>query len=159
MTSTSARRTLLFAFATAALSCVLYFGYRDVSRVETGENVSRVRWLPKAACNVSYYRSYLNTAYEFDISEPDFVAWSRWTLTEIDLPVTIVRYTFFTRPYPTLPDDPTIEEFEVHRQMLSERGATVAKGLFHTECAPDGGGVWVAYDRTKQRAYFRSAPR
>lgn len=44
---------------------------------EAGEDASRVDWLPESAARICWYRSYLNTAVEFDMPEEDFLAWAR----------------------------------------------------------------------------------
>jgi len=75
---------------TALIAVAIWFvrgAYLGFTQVETGESVASVDWLPKSASNVSYYRSYMNTAYEFDIDEAGFLKWSRWEVAEITEPV------------------------------------------------------------------------
>lgn len=71
---------------------------RSLLHVETAENVARVHWLPTSASNVSYYKSYSFTAYEFDIPERDFRAWSYWEVRPIGKPIEVARYNRM-RPY------------------------------------------------------------
>lgn len=130
-----------------------------LTRVETGENVESVDWLPTSATNVSFYRSYSFTAYEFDIPESDFVDWARWNLKPISKPVSVVRYCYSSADV-TEPDaSATQAEWDAFEQRYDARRATVADGLYYVNEQPDGGGVWVAYDRKQGRAYFHTALR
>jgi hypothetical protein len=129
--------------------------YIDLTYVETGENVEYVKWLPKSASNVSYYRSYSFTAYEFDISEADFLAWSFWKMQPITKPVSVIRYSYTNHP-PYLSQTPTSEELE---QWYSQCHATVSNGWWYERRQSNGGGVSVAYDRKKGRAFVQTSPR
>ena len=116
--------------------------YRFLSHREVGENELSVKWLPKTATNVSYFRSYGFTAYEFDISESDFVKWSSWQLSPIERPVTVFRYCH---------GNPAVA--------FDSKRAIVVNGLTYSYRYHNHGGVIVAYDRTKGRAFYWSAPR
>ncbi len=155
----SLRRLLIF---TALIAFAIWFFrsvYIGLTQIETAESVASVDWLPDSATNVSYYRSYLNTAYEFDIDESEFRKWSRWDITEITEPVQMSRYLAFSKPRPQEPVNPTEEEQIAFTSENHERGITIRNGLYYGHTQRNGGGVWVAYDRQTGRAYFRSAPR
>lgn len=70
-----------------AIAAVLgsYLSYVMMFQYELGENVRRVDWLPPTATRVCWYRSYLNTAVEFDMPEEDFLAW-------VKKPETVEKY-------------------------------------------------------------------
>lgn len=136
-----------------------YGAYRGFTDIESGESQASVDWLPEDATNVSFYRSYLNTAYEFDISEQGFRDWSHWELEEISEPVGFSRYLTFSTPRPQEPDSPTRAEIEALALEYSKRGVTIRNGLYYGYLQDNGGGVWVGYDRESGRAYFQSAPR
>jgi hypothetical protein len=153
-------RSLLICTALFALGVwFVRSAYLGFTQVETGEAVRSVDWLPEAASNVSYFRSYLNTAYEFDIDEAGFREWAWWELAEISEPVRLSRYLAFSTPHPVEPTNPTKEEWEAFAVENDRRGITIVDGLYYGEQLDNGGGVWVAYDRRLGRAYFQSAPR
>jgi hypothetical protein len=128
--------------------------YTGNTHTHTGESLPSVNWLPKSASNVSYYRSYINTAYEFDIDEAGFREWSRWVLSEIKKPVTISRYLDFSTPRPQKPLNQTQEEAAHWLLECSDRKVTIRDGLYYRH----GGGFWVAYDRKHGRAYYHCSP-
>lgn len=132
----------------------------DFSRVEEGENVRSVNWLPGSASNVSFFKSYLYTAYEFDIPEPEFIKWSGWKLTTITQPVHVSRYCFFkVNTLPSPAPNATNEEWEAFEKTRSTAIATITNGLYFEYLHGNGGGVRVAYDRDRGRAFFWSSPR
>ena len=153
------KKRILLLSATAFAIWFFYGAYRGLTDIETGESLETVDWLPEEATNVSFYRSYMNTAYEFDISEQGFRDWSRWELEEITEPVQIPRYLAYSTPLPKEPTDPTREEIEELALEYSKRGVTIKNGLYYGYLQNNGGGVWVGYDRGAGRAYYKSAPR
>lgn len=153
------QKRILVISAIAFAVWFFYGAYRGFTDIETGESLASVDWLPEDATNVSFYRSYLNTAYEFDISERGFRDWSRWELEEITEPVRIPRYLAYSTPPPQEPRDPTIDEIEAFALEYSKRGATIKNGLYYGYLQDNGGGIWVGYDRESGRAYYKSAPR
>ena len=61
---------------------------------EIGEHVDHVNWLPPTASDICYFKTYSNTAYEFNIPENDFMNWAaKIKLSEIHDPFQIERYT------------------------------------------------------------------
>jgi hypothetical protein len=130
--------------------------FHALTRFETAENVARVDWLPQTASNVSYYRSYNYTAYEFDMSEAEFRKWMWLDVQPITRPVKVRRYSLIasSRAYPGA--NPAAGEYEAWEAM---REATVTDGLYHEHRRDDGGGVCVAYDRAKGRVFYQSNPR
>lgn len=164
------RRKTILALVAAVLAVVLLLwgAYRGFTEVTSGEHLETVDWLPSEASDVSYYRSYLFTAYEFDISEEGFLKWaSDWEVKPVQAPYTIRRYSSALNrlPYPGDRDrrmsDPTdVEEFsEAMRAWEAEQRATITTGYWYERVQRNGGGVWVAYDRDRKRAYYVSTPR
>ena len=153
----SLRRLLVVVTVIACAIGFLRAAFVHFTHYETAENLARVDWLPESASNVSYYKSYNFTAYEFNIPEPDFKQWAWWDLEEIKDPVKVDRYTFFAkRRLPMGPDATPSRQLE---QEYESRSAEVAHGLFYEYRSSSSGGVSVAYDRVKGRAYFQSNPR
>ena len=142
-------------FVVTVIACVIGFlraAYVHFSHFETAENLAHVDWLPESASNVSYYKSYSFTAYEFDISESDFKRWARWNLEEIKEPVTVDRYPLLTKrglAQNPNPADPYLREFDQEYENCS---AQVSRGLFHEHRRSNGGGVSVAFNRDTGRA-------
>ncbi len=136
------------AFIAGAVHGVLRPGYTYA------ENVGGVAWLPAEARNISYYRSYSYTAYEFDISEEGFRDWAgykRWRLSAIEDPVTVLRYNW--------PIIKSPENFEGIAPAGTDGKVTIESGLIHHTDLGAGGGIWVAYDTDAGRAYYQSKPR
>lgn len=155
----SLRRLLLF---TALIACATWFvrsAYLGLTQIDTAESVASVDWLPVSATNVSYYRSYMNTAYEFDIDEAGFRDWSRWDVAEITAPVGLSRYLAFSTPPPPEPLNATEEEQTAFLNAYYKRSVKISNGLYYGHSQSNGGGVWVGYDRRTGRAYYQSAPR
>lgn len=123
---------------------------------DRGENVASVSWLPATASNVSYYRSYLFTVYEFDISEVEFVRWSKWPVSEISEPIEVTRYNCFDTP--DFGPNPNPAQRRVINEAIDQSSAKVANGLYYLDIADDGGGIHLAFDRDKGRAYFMRSP-
>ena len=153
------KKRLLIVLAFVCAIWFVYSAYRGFTETETGELLARVDWLPEEATNVSFYRSYLNTAYEFDISERRFREWSRWKLEEIVDPVHVPRYLAFSTPIPQEPDNASNAEMDALAMEYAKRGVTIRDGLYYRYMQDNGGGVWVSYDRRSGRGYFYAAPR
>jgi hypothetical protein len=98
-----------------------------------------VDWLPADATNISYYRSYSWTAYEFDIPQPAFLRWAGpWSPKPLRTPMSIPRFSYFS----------------------DHRSVEVAVGFgYASPMASNGGRILVAYDTASGRAYFQSNPR
>ncbi len=111
---------------------------------ESGENKSHVDWLPTSASNISYFKTYSYTAYEFNISEEDFIAWTdEENLIEISNPISIERFNFHETYFPS-----------------AENTTTVSNGLWwETPPRGNGGGTRIAFDRDTRTAYFQDNPR
>jgi hypothetical protein len=155
----SLKRLLIVVTVIACGIGFLRAAYVHFTHFEAGEDLSSVDWLPKSASRVSYYKSYGFTAYEFDISESDFKKWSRWDVNEIGEPVTVLRYTYFARRLPPLDPNPSQSELDRANEHYMTSYAEVYRGLFHEHRRSNGGGVTLAYDRVRGRAYFQSNPR
>src|SRR5687768_14859438 len=93
---TAMKRFLLIAVLLTGLALLAWTTYRGFTDVESGEHVARVSWLPESATDVSFFRSYSWTAYEFTIPEQDFLRWAAdkgWDVKENKgEPRTIARY-------------------------------------------------------------------
>jgi hypothetical protein len=144
---------------------VLHSAYRGFTRVEKGKHLKTVGWLPVEAPDVCFYRSYSFTAYEFDISEKGFLEWaSRWEVKPITRPFEIRRYSGrLARARDLLSSRPADEDLNAYERRAGEwqslRCATIANGYCYEDKHSDGGGTWVAYDRSRGRAYYQSMPR
>ena len=115
------KRLLLFVAVVAFVVWFLHGAYVGLTHVETGENVPSVKWLPDVASNVSFYKSYSFTSYEFDIPELEFVKWSRWELSPIDEPVSIARYCFFSVDVPDPGPNGTAEDWQAFETAYASR--------------------------------------
>lgn len=134
-------------------------GYHAFTKVESGENLPSVSWLPKSATNVSYYKSYSFTAYEFEIPEADFVKWRGWKLKPIDKTVSVPRYCRMTAKLPLVGPNPTEAELCREAEAYAARSAWVADGLYYEYRQQNGGGTIVAYNRNLQKAFVWTQPR
>lgn len=139
-------RRLFLVVTVAGIALGLICGFvRSLTYIDQGEHVNKVSWLPTQATNVAYYRSYVFTAFEFDIPEADFRYWARqWDVQPITRPQTILRYSFYAH----VTHDPA------HPQH-----ARLHDGLYYEHRQSNGGGVAVGYDRELGRAYFCTTPR
>lgn len=147
-----------------------YGAYRGFTDVEIGENVPRVPWLPDSASNVSFYRSYPFTAYEFDIPEQDFLEWAEdhgWDVRRIkDEEKAIYRHHFGGGRL-KYPDEPPADATEAQEQRwlraVEEYAEAFQKkidnGYYYRYEQSNGGGITVGYDLDTGRAYFQSSPR
>ena len=156
----------------AVVACLAFFfwsAYKAFTEVESGEHVARVSWLPESATDVSFYRSYSFTAYEFTIPEQNFLHWAKgWEVARIvGEPRSISRYHRGLNDVP-YPDDPapgehSKEVWSKYETALAQyREANVkhiANGYYYEIRQSDGGGMAVGYDKEIGRAYFQSAPR
>lgn len=119
---------------------------------DQGENVMSVDWLPPEATNISYYRSYEFTAYEFTISESGFRDWALskgYSLSTItDQTKNIRRYLF------------ALHHTEPDRNIdYEDTRLEIRKGLFYETVQRNGGGYLVVYDTESSRVYFKHTPR
>ena len=152
------RTTILIVIAALVFNpvtlLVVFFGGVHYSNTHPaiGENVQSVSWLPSGAKNISYYKTYSWTAYEFDIDEVTFWSWAaKWQLKEIEEPRKIERHSYwnFIKTYHS-------EDWstEVQKHIALVRG-----GLYDCVSWDNGGGYKVVFDREHRRAYFQSNPR
>jgi hypothetical protein len=144
----------LIVAAFTLLATLLVFGaYRGCTDVEIVEHARQApRWLPDAASNVSYYRSYLFTAAEFDISEKEFLQWAEkrgWPLSPVRDTVRIRRYMERTITRKSHPTPKEIAEYDA----LTEKA--ISHGYFFELRHKNGGGVRLAYDLDTGRGYFQ----
>ena len=121
-----------------------------------GENVKSVKWLPSDAKNISYYKTYLWTAFEFDIPEQSFSKWinKKWTMKPVEKEHLIERACLRNGSHKTCScdqqkcDNPKEKCFVV-----------ITNGVYDSQRWNNGGGYNVVYDRNAQRAYYQSNPR
>ena len=144
--------------------CVL----RGLTDVEYGEHLRSVPWLPKTASHISYYRSYSFTGYEFNISKRGFLGWAKqWGHARpIGKPVQIERYS---SPLVAdwLPNEPTgnasnaqLKTYERQLKLFDKQSEVkIRHGFVYKDDFGNGGGITVAYDSTRGRAYYASSPR
>jgi hypothetical protein len=128
------------------------FGYLYGERYEFAEEVENVSWLPDSASNISYYKSYNYTAYEFDISEEAFLRWAKdhhWNVSKIDKSITISRYNYYL-----------VQESKSDPEFWEKVYVTINTGYFYQwERGQSGGGIDVAFDSATNRAYYQHNPR
>ena len=133
----------------------VWYAIDSSKKIESGQGVTTVPWLPDAATDISYYRSYGWTAYEFEISEEGFIEWtSKYPLKEVDDTVYMERWSWldFSQESSHL----STEEYQSLR--LSHLTA-IENGLFGGRSWTNGGKELVAFDRKLGRAFFQSNPR
>jgi len=166
-------KAVLIIVAVIFLSPVLFFAVLLVgpalsnSHPSVGENLPRVDWLPAVASNVSYYITYLYTAYEFDIPEEGFVALGKernWKLAEIEENgCRVMTYRMggkMRKKYPPPnPDQTTATQVAAYRQTQEIIEPNVTNGIAYQLRYHNGGGIIAVYDRTKRRAYVQRNPR
>lgn len=149
------RKTGLFislgCFGTPLFLALLWF-FCVTRPAEIGEKVPHVSWLQEDASEISYYRSYSWTAYEFKVSEESFRkhANSLWEFHEITEPETIERYnTYLLKP----------EDFSSYEDFLNATSVTVRNGICAKLRRSNGGGYRAIYDRDSGKAYIQTNPR
>jgi hypothetical protein len=141
--------------------------YVELTRREVGEHQPRVSWLPQEANDVCYFRTHMNTLYEFNISEEGFLSWAKgegWNIKSISDEVTVPRYTGRVIPAPRDPLEGTGKtdvrwEQEVFMKWLKVSQAVVQDGYTAGFRHGNGGGFIVAYDRKAGRVYYQTNPR
>ncbi len=147
------RFTLKQLFAALTLiSLAIWFAhglYTLLVHVEYGENEASVEWLPPTATNVSYHKTFTHVAYEFDISEAEFVRWSPGKLSPITSSIVVTRYCYYENPQRASANGKSPTPFVP----LQSRWATISTGLVYDDMSGRGG-VEVAYDRLQGRAYY-----
>lgn len=155
-------------------SCVAGFAlwYYDASRPpEIAKNVESVDWLPAEATKISYYRSYVFTAYEFQISEAGFREWAstkefRPSDSVEFQPVTEVseihgKKLFPIQRYNRFGVD-GLEHSDDHESHAAFEKATtidIRNGLRGESRRGSAGGYSIGYDRDTGTAYYQMNPR
>jgi hypothetical protein len=150
-------RMMLAVTLAACGMALLRSMYLDFTSVEMGEHQQSVDWLPNTASDISYYRSYSLTAYEFTIAESEFLAWSRFDLLRIEKPVSVLRYCCVSARLAPL-DGSTADEAKLIAYMNSQT-ATVSNGWYYKRRRQNGGGITMAYDRETRRAFVETSLR
>jgi len=159
----AAEASVLLPVALIAFSC-----YHTYTWLEKGEHIAKVSWLPSEASDVTFFKSYTYTVYEFSISEQGFLAWAResgWPVQPIEGEVTVPRYYSMT-PSPREPTAAASKEAQSQswravEQWLKESVAVVQDGYTATNRQSNVGdrGYIVAYDRKVRRAYYQTNSR
>ena len=141
----------LGCFGTPLLLVALYV-FCVTRPAEIGENVPRVSWLQEDASDISYYRSYSWTAYEFKVSEESFLKHANplWVFEEITEPYQIPRYKKHLL---------NVRDFPDYESFRKEAYATVKNGIKSEERYRNGGGYCAVYDRETGKAYIQRNPR
>jgi hypothetical protein len=151
--------------AAGALAAWVWYAACTFNQVDEAVNVPRVDWLPESARDVSYFRSYSFTAYEFDIDEAGFLAWAKdegWPVKPIgDTALTIPRHSF-DKARRLYPQDDNLSPEEWRDQFARAEAArtkVIRRGYHYERRQSNGGGVTVGYDLESGRAYYQSSPR
>jgi hypothetical protein len=161
--------TVAVIFLSPIILGVLWLGGVSWSNAHPvmGENVPTVDWLPAAAGNISFYKTFSFTAYEFDISESGFSTLGQernWKLAEItNQGCRVMTYRMgggmrdrFPIPKSDLSTEAQVAEYLRAEQIIHP---TVTNGLAYQVRQRNGGGITAVYDRTKQMAYVQTNPR
>ena len=151
------KRIILTILAIAIILGIGYIWYAidSAKKIEFGQGVATVSWLPDEATDVSYYKSYGWTAYEFTISESGFRKWaSKYPLQEIDETLHMERWSWvnFSR------ESSGLSTNEYHTSMLDHL-TSIEEGLLGGASWDNGGRELMAFDRAAGRAYFQFNPR
>ena len=127
---------------------------------EFGEHVNRVDWLPEEATDISFYKSYSYTAYEFKISEDGFSrsANALWNFVEITEPEDITRYNYFVESEQYYKQHPEFD-YDAYNKLQNATTATVTHGIVAKQRWSNGGGYHAVYDRDRGIAYIQTNPR
>jgi len=129
---------------------------------DVGVNAPSVKWLPEAATNVSFYKTYSWTAYEFDIDEAGFRKWAKkLDLRPIQDAKFINRHSW--REFSREANERCNETGELGAWVYPverKHFAVVRNGLFHKHTnGVNGGQTHLVYDRDDGRAYYTSNQR
>ena len=133
-------------------------GMRIISPVQ--ESIwSRSTGFPRKR-DISYYKSYTYTAYEFKIPEESFKkhANSSWRFREIREPEVIRRYNYI-REYEEYHKNYREFRYEEYRRLQERTTATVKNGIVARHRQRNGGGYHAVYDRDTGTAYVQTNPR
>lgn len=152
--------TLVIFIVLVALISFFLYPLRKIGKIETKENISDLSQLPSciqvpdSSRNVSYCKIFgLYTGYEFDISEEVFLKWAqkwKWPVEKITEPTTFMTFRRHTLPKPDSNDPAALEEYESKVYLMLRNGY-----YFYKENKnQNGGGIEIAYDKDKQRAYY-----
>lgn len=153
-------KTLLVVLAVIAFAVWSVLDVREKFSVSTGENLKRVNWLPSSASNISYYRNYHFTAYQFEMSESEFVNWCPKTLAEIEKPISISTWKTRLIDFPKPDSNTTAAQFDAMIDKYdSETTVVVKRGLFYEHWADNGGCSIYVFDRTNSMGYHQWSPR
>ena len=158
------------AIGAVCLMACAFGAYRELTRVEIGQSVPSVSWLPNTASRVFYYRSYPRTAYEFDIDEQGFVALAEvkgWKIRRFENGAfEIWNYVWCQNPTPppnSLPGNASGSQVSAGQANLAVYEAATTKritnGYSFEKTIHNGGTTRVGYDATAKRAYVFSTPR
>ncbi|MFO0941740.1 MAG: hypothetical protein U0930_13370 [Pirellulales bacterium] len=136
-----------------------FYGWKFLTSVDRAESIASVPWLPTTASNVSYACTYGWQYYEFDISEAGFRDWaSSWKIEEIREPFYITTYRVLDARAASVYDGPRdflIGELQDLPDELPSYTAVIKSGLyFYSYNSKNHGGLYIAFDRNKQRAYY-----
>jgi hypothetical protein len=144
-------RELLAAVAVIAFVTCLVAHFIRSTPPRYAENVSRDKapfGLPVNARDISFCQGFRGTiAYEFTIDEADFIAWVRSGIGSIESDAANVPLRPITTPY-------EIRRFyALSSGLAGPDSTTIANGLYYHWSKEDRG-VYAAFDRTTNRAYY-----
>jgi len=152
-----------FLFCMLGLPCLwLWSVVWSDAHPDVGVNIPSVEWLPEAATNVSFYKTYSWTAYEFDIDEAGFRKWAKEPdLGPIKNAERIERHSWWE--FNREANKRCYETGSLGDWFYSEERkhvAVVRNGLFYKYTNEGNGGqTHLVYDQDAGRAYCTSNPR
>ncbi|WP_148080103.1 hypothetical protein [Roseimaritima ulvae] len=144
-------RELLVAVAAIACMTTLVIYLVRSTPPRFAENVSRDEapfGLPAEATEVSFCQGFRGTiAYEFTIDESGFVVWVESGIGSLESASANVSVQPITTPY-------SVRRYDALTAKVTGAGAiTITDGLYY-EWSKEDRGVYAAFDRTTNRAYY-----
>lgn len=138
----------------SAIAIAVYFDHGP----EIGVNEKSVPWLPSDATNISYYKHYSISIYEFEINEKSFKQWAKkWKVSEINKEFTIERFASLILKAPKFESDADLEKYLSYKNKTE---ISIERGYYYeSPLKSNGGRMAIAYDLDSNKAYYYSLSR
>lgn len=144
-------RELLIAVVAIACVTVLVTYFVRTTPPRHAENVSRDKapfGLPAEATEISYCQGFRGTiAYEFTIDEEGFVEWVESGIGSLESDAASVSLQPITAPYSIR------RYYGLTANLTGPDSITITNGLYY-DWSKEDRGVYAAFDRTTNRAYY-----
>lgn len=150
----------IIAIALVFTFCASFYAFLAIPQVgfnrESIEDVPSWVKLPGTAKNISYYhRPTFFTAFEYEVSEKDFLNWAQKSdqpLSPLSQRTIIARYSGFLKSL-------SEEEKSALKDNETMREAVISKGYEYLEKFSNGGRLHIVYDSENQKAYYQFSHR